>query len=150
MPHESPDISVLPGRAAAWLAKQVELGLATVELSLPQYRVLSLLDEGSAFSSALAERLAVRPPSVTGVIDGLVGRNLVERRHADDDRRRVTHVLTPAGRQVLAQADEAVNERLRTIADSLPEPGAGDRALESLLVWPEAMAAHRLTRVASR
>ena len=141
---------MLPGRAAAWLAKQVELGLATVELSLPQYRVLSLLDEGSAFSSALAERLAVRPPSVTGVIDGLVGRNLVERRHADDDRRRVTHVLTPAGRQVLAQADGAVNDRLRTIADSLPEPGAGDRALESLLVWPEAMAAHRLTRVASR
>ncbi len=141
---------MLPGRAAAWLAKQVELGLATVELSLPQYRVLSLLDEGSAFSSALAERLAVRPPSVTGVIDGLVGRGLVARDHADDDRRRVTHVLTPAGRQVLAQADQAVNERLRTIADSLPDEGAGDRALESLLVWPEALTAHRLARVTGR
>ena len=67
------------GRTAAWLAKQVELSLAEVDLSLSQYRILGLLDEGSAVSSALAERLAVRPPSVTAVIDGLVTRGLVAR-----------------------------------------------------------------------
>src|ERR1035437_9408039 len=60
------------GRTAAWLAKQVEIGLGSVDLSLPQYRVLGLLDESPAFSSALAERLAVRPPSVTAIVDPLV------------------------------------------------------------------------------
>ena len=39
-----------PGRTAAWLAKQVELGLTTVDLSLSQYRILGLLAEGSAMS----------------------------------------------------------------------------------------------------
>jgi long-chain acyl-CoA synthetase len=68
------------GRTAAWLAKQVEIGLSSAELSLPQYRVLGLLDESSAVSSDLAERLAVRPPSVTAIVDGLVARGLVERR----------------------------------------------------------------------
>ena len=75
------------GRTAAWLAKQVELALVSADLSLPQYRILGLLTEGSAVSSSLAERLAVRPPSITAVVDGLVSRSLVERRHAEDDRR---------------------------------------------------------------
>ena len=42
------------GRTVAWLAKQAELGLATLDLSLAQYRVLGLLSEGSAVSSAVA------------------------------------------------------------------------------------------------
>src|ERR1035437_5415210 len=85
------------GRTAAWLAKQVEIGLGSVDLSLPQYRVLGLLDESPAFSSALAERLAVRPPSVTAIVDGLVARGLVERRPVESDRRRVGHALTENG-----------------------------------------------------
>jgi long-chain acyl-CoA synthetase len=132
-----------PGRAAAWLAKQVEVGLAAVELSAPQYRVLALLDEGSAGSSALAERLAVRPPSVTAVVDGLVARRLVERRPIGGDRRRVGLTLTAAGRRVLAQADRAVDARLTAIAGALPGPDGGQAALDSLLVWREALAAHR-------
>jgi ATP-binding cassette subfamily B protein len=79
------------GRTAAWLAKQVEIGLGTVELSLPQYRVLGLLDEHSAVSSDLAARLAVRPPTVTAMVDGLVARGLVERHPVAGDRRRVAH-----------------------------------------------------------
>ena len=43
------------GRAAAWLSKQVEIGLTTVDLSLPQYRVLAMLEETSALSSDLAD-----------------------------------------------------------------------------------------------
>src|SRR5579871_3766444 len=109
------------GRTAAWIAKQVELGLEEVGLSLPQYRVLSLLDAGPTISSALADRLAVRPPSVTSVVDGLVGRGLVERTHREDDRRRVSHVLTTAGRAILESADEAVERRLVAITSCLPD-----------------------------
>ena len=59
-------------RAVARLAKQVEVALAPLDLSLPQYRVLALLGDGSTASSVLARKLAVSPPSVTAVVDGLV------------------------------------------------------------------------------
>ena len=91
----------------------MEIGLATADLSLPQYRVLGLLDESSAVSSDLAERLAVRPPSVTAIVDGLVARGLVERRTVVSDRRQVDHVLTDSGRQALDTADAAVAARLQ-------------------------------------
>ncbi len=83
------------GRAAAWLSKQVELALGDVELSLPQYRVLGVLAEGASMPSALAERLTVRRPTVTAVVDGLESRGLVQRTPGDLDRRSVTHTLTP-------------------------------------------------------
>jgi long-chain acyl-CoA synthetase len=130
------------GRTAAWLAKQVELALVSADLSLPQYRILGLLTEGSAVSSALAERLAVRPPSITAVVDGLVTRGLVERRHAEDDRRRVTHVLTSKGEKLLDTANEAVNSRLAGIAGSLETADLTARALEGLELWRHAMAAY--------
>ncbi len=138
------------GRTAAWLAKQVELSLAEVDLSLSQYRILGLLDEGSAVSSALAERLAVRPPSVTAVIDGLVTRGLVARRHAEDDRRRVSHQLTDLGPRLLADADAAVDARLEMVAVRLPSARARDRAIEDLALWGKAMTAHREALAAAR
>jgi long-chain acyl-CoA synthetase len=138
------------GRTAAWLAKQVEIGLAAVDLSLPQYRVLGLLDGSSAVSSDLAERLAVRPPSVTAVVDGLVARGLVERREVASDRRRVDHLLTDAGIQVLVDADNAVNERLRDITDSLGDPAAAEHAYAGLLTWRKAFVTFRMARQAPR
>jgi DNA-binding MarR family transcriptional regulator len=138
---EQPAIRHL-GRTAAWIAKQVELGLEEVGLSLPQYRVLGLLDAGPTISSALADRLAVRPPSVTSVVDGLVARGLVERTHSEDDRRRVSHVLTASGRALLEEADEAVDHRLVAIASCLPERRAR-RAVDDVVLWQEALLAYR-------
>jgi DNA-binding MarR family transcriptional regulator len=134
------------GRTAAWLAKQVEIGLGTVELSLPQYRVLGMLDESSAVSSDLAERLAVRPPTVTAVVDGLVVRGLVQRRTVETDRRRVDHILTAEGRQVLDAADKAVNTRLCELAGHLGSEEETDLAFEGLLAWRRALGAYRRAR----
>jgi long-chain acyl-CoA synthetase len=138
------------GRTAAWLAKQVELGLASVDLSLSQYRVLGFLDESSAVSSDLAERLAVRPPSVTAVVDGLVGRGLVERRTVVSDRRQVDHVLTESGRSALDNADAAVASRLRDIASCLGDDLEAKRAFDGLLAWRRAFGAYRRSRSAHR
>ena len=136
------------GRTAAWLGKQVEIGLGTVDLSLPQYRVLGLLDERSAVSSDLAERLAVRPPTVTAVVDGLVARGLVERRTVVADRRLVDHVLTAEGRKVLARADAAVHTRLHEIAGFLDDPDEERAAFDGLATWRRAFLAYRLARKA--
>ena len=138
-----------PGRTAAWLAKQVELGLAGVDLSLSQYRILSVLAEGSAMSSSLAERLAVRPPSVTAVIDGLVSRGLVVRTHSEDDRRRIALELTPDGQHLLEAADQAVTDRLEHIASGLGPKAAG-KAIASLTLWSDALYAHWANRRATR
>jgi long-chain acyl-CoA synthetase len=140
---EAPDH---PGRVIARLARHVEVALATVELTLPQYRVLIHLCEGREAASGLADKLAVSRPSVTGVVDGLVARGLVRRDHESDDRRRVGHELTDAGRRVLAAADAEVKRRLEAIAAPAP---AGD-PLAGLEVWRDALAAYRTACHAAR
>ena len=105
-------------RAVARMARQVELALAPLDLSLPQYRVLALLADGSTASSVLARQLAVSAPSVTAVVDGLVGRGLVERRPDPEDRRRLTLLLTRDGRKLIATADATAEARLDDIARS--------------------------------
>jgi long-chain acyl-CoA synthetase len=149
-PEARPDDRRTIGRSAAWLAKQVEIGLTAADLSLPQYRVLGLLDESPAVSSDLAERLAVRPPSVTAIVDGLVARGLVERRHVVADRRQVDHCLTDAGRQALDLADSAVSDRLGEIATCLGDEAERQRAFDGLLAWRKALIAYRRARSLAR
>jgi long-chain acyl-CoA synthetase len=126
-----------PGRVIARLARQVELAAATVDLTLSQYRTLSLLAEGKEAASALAENR----PSVTGVVDGLVGRGLVERHHDDGDRRRIGLDLTPEGARVLAAADDEIARRLHDVASHGPQPG-----FDSLTPWREALDAYRAAK----
>lgn len=130
------------GRAISRLARQVEHGLAPVGLSLQQYRALALLAEGPAGANRLAERLTVSPPSVTAVIDGLVARGLVSRAADPDDRRRLTLALTPAGAQLLLEADAAVTGRLNEVAAHFGDDEAHDR-VEALGEWHPALDAHR-------
>jgi len=130
------------GRVAAWLSKRVEVALTTVDLTLPQYRVLGILAEGSAAASGLADRLAVRRPSITAVIDGLVARGLVDRRQEDSDRRRVALRLTDEGVRTLAEADRAVDDYLVSIAGHLPDEEEA-MALRSLELWARAMTESR-------
>ncbi|MHB8439487.1 MAG: MarR family winged helix-turn-helix transcriptional regulator [Acidimicrobiales bacterium] len=133
-------------RAAAWLAKHVELALTGVDLTPPQYRILGVLGEGASVPSALAERLAVRRPTVTAVVDGLLARGLVERSPHEGDRRRVTHGLTEEGRRVLGHADSAVQERLCAIAAH----GAGDPTsmVGTLAAWRSTLRAYAESKAA--
>ena len=123
------------------MARQVELGVADADLTVPQYRVLGLLDTGSTGATLLATRLEVRPPSVTAVVDGLVAKGLVDRRPAAEDRRRISLSLTDAGRLALSTADEAVDRRLHQLAAASGDPKAEAAALRSFEVWHRAMVA---------
>ena len=131
-------------RVAARLARQVELALANIDMSLPQYRILMLLDEGPAVASGLAEHLAVSRPTVTAVVDGLVSRGLVVRRHDEEgDRRRVGLSMTTAGQRLLGLADRSVQARLLEVASHLDDPGGADAVLAGLDAWMPALIAHR-------
>ena len=104
--------------------------------------MLGILAEGSAAASGLADRLAVRRPSITALIDGLVARGLVDRRQEDTDRRRVALRLTTEGERTLAEADRAVDDYLVSIAGHLPDKDEA-MALRSLELWARAMAESR-------
>lgn len=144
MEHEAP---ATPGRVVARLARQVELALTAVDLTLPQYRVLGILDGGPEASSVLAEKLAVSRPSVTGVVDGLVGRGLARRDPDAADRRRIGIELTADGRHLLARADTEVERRLHEIAARLDDDGV---AFAGLGAWLGALDAHRSARRSAR
>ncbi len=121
--HMGAELPIRTGRIIARLARQVELAVGTVDLTLAQYRVLGILGDGCEAASTLAKKLAVSRPSVTGVVDGLVARGLVIRGGDESDRRRVSVDLTDEGRRVLAEADAAVSTRFERIQQLLGELG---------------------------
>ena len=122
-------VTVEGARALARLAKSAEIALGRVDLSLPQYRVLIFLSEhDAAAASALASRLDVTRPTITAIVDGLVARDLVERRPASDDRRRVEHHLTRAGERILRDGDQAIVDHLGTIATHLDDREVAEAA----------------------
>jgi DNA-binding MarR family transcriptional regulator len=133
----------MAGRTLARLAKQVEWALTPFELTLPQYRLLALLADGAAMSSSLAERLAVKPPTVTSVVDGLVGRGLVERHPDPTDRRRLPLALTADGVTLVRQANTAVGERLFELLGANDEPASRSQAKSGLVTWQVSLDAHR-------
>ena len=91
-----------PGRTAARLARHVEVSLAELDLTLPQYRILMFLSERAEGPPGWPSSLAVTRPSVTAVVDGLVASwGWWSGETCTDDRRRVDHVLTRDGRKLL-------------------------------------------------
>jgi DNA-binding MarR family transcriptional regulator len=137
------------GQIVARLARHVEIALAESDLSPAQYRVLAFLAAGPSNAGLLARKLAVAPPSLTTVVDGLVARGLVERSHDAEDRRRVAHRLTDRGSRALADADAAVEERLRGILAHV-SAAAGERALGGLEAWQGPLDADRAARMDER
>ena len=88
---EYSDAAVLadPARLAAW----EERGL-----TMSQLRVLIILNGDPGMTAGnLAERLSVRPSTVTEMVDRLVKQELVERRADPDDRRVVRNFLSATG-----------------------------------------------------
>ena len=137
-------LPVAAARAAARFSKSLELALGDVNLSLPQYRLLAFLSGGPERATALAGWLDVSPPSLTALVDGCVARGLVERVTSDEDRRRVLHLITAQGNEVLGQADVAVAQKLDTVAGHLPAAHAR-KIIEGLELLAQAMDEARAT-----
>jgi DNA-binding MarR family transcriptional regulator len=77
---------------------------AEFDLSPVQCHVLHMIEpERPLPMGRLAETLSCDASNVTGLVDRLEGRGLVQRRPSDDDRRVKVVRLTPAGSRVRAQ-----------------------------------------------
>src|SRR5205823_8955079 len=107
-------------RTLARLARLLERGAG--DLSLSQYRVLAMVDDGGERASWLAERLAVAKPTITAVVDGLVERGYLARSADNVDRRATRITLTAAGRRALLAAEAAMSERVNEVLDKTDEP----------------------------
>lgn len=116
----------------------MEFALAEAGLTAPQYRLLSLMSEGSAAGKVLADKLRVSRPTVTGIVEGLVTRGLVLREEDPVDRRRMRVSLTRKGKSALGAADEAVATRLLDLLDRVPADRA-ELAIEGLRVIHDAL-----------
>src|SRR5438874_13221804 len=117
-------------RTLARLARMLERGAG--DLSLSQFRLLALVDEGGERASQLAERLTVAKPTVTAVVDGLVDRGYLKRAADCDDRRATKITLTAPGRKALYDAEHAMHARLHDVLAHADDPAAIERALEDL------------------
>ena len=75
---------------------------APVGVTIPQHRVLVLLEEGPLGVGAIAAELGVNPSNASRLCDRLQGMGLIRRRRSDQDRRTVLVDLTAGGRDNIA------------------------------------------------
>ena len=96
-------------------------------ISAAQWGVLRALQRAEAQGlerlrlTDLGQRLLVKPPSVTSLIDRLERSGLVARQAAHDDQRAKLLNLTPAGRQLVARVLEGHPGQVRAIMGGLTE-----------------------------
>jgi long-chain acyl-CoA synthetase len=129
-------------RTLARLARVLERSCG--ELTLPQYRLLAMISEGSERATALAGKLALAKPSVSAMVDALVERALVTRASVDGDRRAVRLQLTPEGEVALRGAETAMAENLQPLLDRCEDPAVIDAALAQLKTALDAAFADRI------
>ncbi len=86
------------------------------ELGDSQMWTLRMLAEGKQVTSELAHHFNVTTPTMTRIVDGLVNKGLVERRHDPEDRRRIYLEVTAKGTESAKKAHEQFRA---TLADYL-------------------------------
>jgi DNA-binding MarR family transcriptional regulator len=132
LPDAEPSLEELVGllfRLTGDLRQRFTDRSALFDLSFAQAMALRELDEPVPMRE-LAQRLCCDASNVTGIVDRLEARGLVERRMAPDDRRVKRLVLTPAGHSLrdehwdgltvgLPLLDELSAAERRTLADLL-------------------------------
>ena len=114
-----------PSRLEAW----EDLGL-----TMSQLRVLVILQRDPGVTAGrLADRLGVRPSTVTGIVDRIVKQDLVERQPDPDDRRVVRNTLTDQGQAVVTEISRKGRAFITRVLDSLTDEEL-QRLLESLTI----------------
>lgn len=91
-------------------------------LTVPQYRILRMVEAGGERAARLADRLAVRKPTLTSVADGLVQAGFLVRETDAMDRRVVRLCLTERGAEALQETERAYAERVRPVLDQASDP----------------------------
>ena len=113
-----------PGTRPGQIRDLLEARAADVGLTPQQHQALLAIRGCEADQPTIgyvAERLVLKPHSVTGLIDRLESMALVTRHVAEDDRRRALLQLTPKAHDLLAALSMAHREEIRRMRPTLTD-----------------------------
>jgi DNA-binding MarR family transcriptional regulator len=123
--HDSMVDAVLTASRVLVAIAARSLADAGEEVTLTQYRSLVILaSRGPQSLAALAEAVAVTPPTASRLCERLVRKGLVRRRSDRNDRRQVRVALSAAGQSLV---DAVTAKRRREIAELLASVPAKDQ-----------------------
>lgn len=106
-------------RAVSLYSRQL---LVRHNLTAPQLACLRhLIRHGPRSAGELAAGISLSQATVTGILDRLEKKGLVERHRSEEDRRRVVVALTPAGRELATSVPLPLQERFARRLARLPE-----------------------------
>ena len=92
------------------------------EVTLTQYRSLVVLaSRGPQGVAALAEAVAVTPPTASRMCERLVKKGLVTRRSGRHDRRQVRIALSPSGRRLVDAVTARRRAEIEQLVASIPD-----------------------------
>src|SRR5207245_851230 len=114
--------------------------LAELHLTLPQAMLLRQLGDALPMNEA-ADKLHCDPSNVTGIVDRLEARGLIERQHLTTDRRVKHLALTPAGRRLLSRVEAVL---------AAPASRSARSALPSAAAIPASMSSDQADRRSRR
>jgi DNA-binding MarR family transcriptional regulator len=110
---------------------------ATKDVTLPQYRMLVVLDTQPSNLTELADALDVAGSTAMRMVDRLEAAGLVERTVLPVNRR-VTHLtLTPAGRRAVRQVTARRRRDLKKVVEQIPA-GRRDALAAAMASFAEA------------
>lgn len=98
----------------------ISRNLLSTGLYAGQETVMELLKDGAELTPGqIADRLGVRPPTVTKTITRLSEQGFVDRRASDTDARQIHVALTDEGRAVLDAMNEAIRRSEKRALEGL-------------------------------
>jgi DNA-binding MarR family transcriptional regulator len=110
------------GRVNQGIRRAMRASLAGLDLSVPEYTALAVLNARPGLSNAqLARRSLLAPQSMLEVLAKLESRGLI-RREVDPGHGRILRAaLTPDGRELLRRADPAIEAIQEWLLADVPE-----------------------------
>ena len=127
-----PHLGLLLERAGRVVGERLDRAFGRDGVTSDHRRVLRLLADGEGHTMGdIAERLQMNPPTLTKLVDRMVGKSLVQRSADPEDSRRVLVYATDAGLALLHELQGKVDQHHAALQALLGDRNA--RQLERLL-----------------
>jgi DNA-binding MarR family transcriptional regulator len=124
IPPEQTEAMIVGTRAIGALIAESMASVDAV-VSMPQLRVLVIADDQPQSVSSVARDLGVHPSNATRTCERLVRLDLLDRREATEDRRRVVLTTTAEGARLVERVMRHRRARIREVLSQLdPEQRA--------------------------
>ncbi len=139
MANQATDGGVVLALAAGWnrLERRLDASLGAIRgISFAEYRLLHALSaapRGSASRVDLARTVGLTPSGVTRALRPLEKMHVVESVRSERDARLALATLTPAGREVVADAARVLDDVMRDVTGGAGSTPAGQASLAALI-----------------